>query len=615
MIKYDFEERNKREKEAGFRVEEEGKNTNIKKKYIRELADNARNSAVKQYAWDTLGQEGFDFGSLSVRQTAQIIKDLNNGSVIETPLDTAEQEEMLGRLNIAVMRNGLKKTMDYIEIRKKDHLHNNPEKNKITNTEPLLAMKQIIETSKPLLSDEHFARLEKDYNAIIVPDLKAATEAKQKPQEKTIKETVSQAPEPTVMQPQAEATKPEVQTPVISQEKKEEQPGEKPQVQAAPQPEPVQPEPQADVAKQPDEKLMKLWEALGKISEIKSADELAAAKEAIKELGSRELDEAEKARLKELVEKLKAKEEALSVLEGEKPAPEHEKDNTVTINQAEAEPAAPENVNVSETEKFCSIFENNCHKNKTGYQENAGADPVYYTRITDENEPQAAVYKLYDSAEKQQADEPRGKLTVHNEKNLTLESDNMKDFILLAKTIRQSGHNAMTLGKLSENASEAKKFAANLVIAGAIEGLKITNAPNLEELKEHNPKIVLLIEKQKIREEMSALRRQLKEAQLGGDEEAYNAAKTAFEAKMSEALNHHLEKGSIDSRKDGQSMEDRIARLKKVINNNTKADLITERVGKDNTGVEVKEDTKDFTKRKDRISINSGVILSTVKDR
>ena len=111
-------------------------------------------------------------------------------------------------------------------------------------------------------------------------------------------------------------------------------------------------------------------------------------------------------------------------------------------------------------------------------------------------------YNLYKRGEKP-ADgaTPTGRITITNEKNITLKSKDINHFVVAMNAIKQRGGDAIRLN-LSDKASdeECKAFAAHAVIAGMIAGIEVKNNPySLDELKEINPMIekVIKLTKQK----------------------------------------------------------------------------------------------------------------------
>lgn len=92
----------------------------------------------------------------------------------------------------------------------------------------------------------------------------------------------------------------------------------------------------------------------------------------------------------------------------------------------------------------------------------------------------------------------------------------------------------------------------------SVEGLETSE--QLEELKAYNPKIELLIEKRKLRQEMKDLRTQLESARKEGKDTA--ALETQIQDKIAEGIAKHIEKGSVDP----VSSQDRAARLKAAEN-------------------------------------------------
>lgn len=111
-------------------------------------------------------------------------------------------------------------------------------------------------------------------------------------------------------------------------------------------------------------------------------------------------------------------------------------------------------------------------------------------------------YNLYKKGEKAaNGAQPNGKITITDEKNVTLRSEDISHFIATMKAVKENSGNAMRLNLIGSE--EAKKaFAARAVIAGMITGVEVKNNPySLEELKEINPMIEKVIQIEKQRDE------------------------------------------------------------------------------------------------------------------
>lgn len=178
-------------------------------------------------------------------------------------------------------------------------------------------------------------------------------------------------------------------------------------------------------------------------------------------------------------------------------------------------------------------------------------------------------FDFYKTEAHKDSRESNGSLTMKNENEVSLNSTEMQHYFLTAQLAVNTGHDSLELGPLDENNPADMKFAADMVVAGAVYGLEVSDAPELEKLQEYNPKIKLLIEKRQIRAEMTQLRQALKEAQASGNTEEIARAEAAVQNKIKDALQKHIENGSIDERKDSADKaadrQKRLDRLHRIV--------------------------------------------------
>lgn len=183
-------------------------------------------------------------------------------------------------------------------------------------------------------------------------------------------------------------------------------------------------------------------------------------------------------------------------------------------------------------------------------------------------------FDFYETEAKKDSGESNGSLTMKNENEVSLNSTEMQHYFLTAQLAVNTGHDSLELGPLDENNPADMKFAADMVVAGAVYGLEVSDAPELEKLQEYNPKIKLLIEKRQIRAEMTQLRQALKEAQASGNTEEIARAEAAVQNKIKDALQKHIENGSIDERKDSADKaadrQKRLDRLHRIVDKSSK---------------------------------------------
>ncbi len=172
---------------------------------------------------------------------------------------------------------------------------------------------------------------------------------------------------------------------------------------------------------------------------------------------------------------------------------------------------------------------------------------VRFVRVDHDSEPDI-VYNFYGSKQRNE-DKVIGSLTIHSATEMTLNSNDLKHFIVMAETARKSGSSVLRIGKLSSDEKEAKDFAARLVLAGVIAGIEVKQPYPLEELRDAHPKIALLIEKQQIRNEMNSVRQQWQEAKASGDAQRIAETEKVFQEKMADALQKHIHGESLTNKK------------------------------------------------------------------
>lgn len=111
--------------------------------------------------------------------------------------------------------------------------------------------------------------------------------------------------------------------------------------------------------------------------------------------------------------------------------------------------------------------------------------------------------------------------------------------------------------------------AANMVLAAAVEGVPLRDAPDLKLLEDVIQKIKLLREKREMVAEVSAARKALLQAQNSGEQQKIIEAEISFQSAMEKALQHNIEHGSIDAEK-SSTKEERLSRLKKIMEDKNK---------------------------------------------
>ncbi len=129
-----------------------------------------------------------------------------------------------------------------------------------------------------------------------------------------------------------------------------------------------------------------------------------------------------------------------------------------------------------------------------GFKKNAPAYGIRFKR-TDKEDDDFIRYDLYPWM-KREDDRPTGSLTIHNDKKITLASQEYEHFLATAKMLKEAGHTEILLQRLSKNPDEAKTFAANMVVAGHIVDIKVEQPYKLEELQKYNPRISDIIQQQ-----------------------------------------------------------------------------------------------------------------------
>ena len=168
------------------------------------------------------------------------------------------------------------------------------------------------------------------------------------------------------------------------------------------------------------------------------------------------------------------------------------------------------------------------------------------------------IYDLYPAGKNADEVPANGQLIFRKPNDAIIISEDFHHYTALVKTLYDNGCRSLKIGDLSADKEKNLRFKAALVVAGAsrgmpVEGLETTE--QLEELKDYNPKIGLLIEKRKLRQEMKELRARLATAKQEGKDTT--ALETQIQDKIAEGIAHHIEKGSVDP----LSPQDRAARL------------------------------------------------------
>lgn len=212
----------------------------------------------------------------------------------------------------------------------------------------------------------------------------------------------------------------------------------------------------------------------------------------------------------------------------------------------------------------------------------------------DETEPKQ--YNLYDSQQNADNNIVNGKVTISGANSVDIDSEEFKHFVLVAKSARAAGYKALSIGPLDLNNAEDRKFAANMVLAAAVEGVPLRDAPDLKLLEDVNPKIKLLREKREMAAEVSAARKVL-QAQNSGEQQKITEAEISFQSAMEKALQHNIEHGSIDAEKSSKK-EERLSRLKKIMEDKNKPRETVNEKGEKTT-----ETQEAFEKRTSNVSV------------
>lgn len=573
MEKYDFIKRNEAVKATIAKADAAYKGKPAAKKKALYQAGNA---AAARYTFDTINQEDFNLNTLSVRQLVQAIKDLN---LKETLPEIKEEDKIAQNLGDLIL-TGQKKIVEYQKYRqKKDSKPNSPQS--LEAMEYLINALYFYRTEQ--IKDEAGKFDEKD------PTLTALLSVGQeihndyllvKPKE----ETRPEKPVKLNKQPEDEKQKAEI----AAEEKAE------PKKVAIAEPQPVsQKEENAPETIPEKEEQSKMTENLSEEEKIEPAP--LPEEEKTEEVGDEkklfivnmgEEEEENRAFVIHEGEEDK-KEEADAFVINEGVEDEDEDTHTFVINEGE-DYAFGNAFKVNQAEG-----EDDEQSNKQNYiapedriykktpKENVSLEDAYLNpnrlsnlglELRKVELPEEPAVKSYDILDKATHDK-EGNLRIENDHEVSLNSDKLKSFILTVQAARAAGSDSLVIGKLSSSPESAKKFAANLILAGAIEGMPVVTPYKLEELAAVNPKIEILIEKKRIRAEMSQLRNNLKAAQAEGDTAKITAAETALNTAKIKALEYHLAKGSVDARLDYETAEQRLERLKTVLKKQQDTDV------------------------------------------
>lgn len=176
-------------------------------------------------------------------------------------------------------------------------------------------------------------------------------------------------------------------------------------------------------------------------------------------------------------------------LEANRQPPKAEKRNATKLQQAVVNETAPE----AEPDVLPRPKDYGA-KMASGFKKIAPAYGIRCKRV-DTKEDDFIRYDLYPWTRREN-NQPTGSLTIHNEKEITLASQEYEHFVATAKMLKNAGHDEIVLQQLSKDPEEAKAFAANMVAAGDIVDVKVTQPYKLEELQKYNPRIGQIIRRQ-----------------------------------------------------------------------------------------------------------------------
>ena len=104
---------------------------------------------------------------------------------------------------------------------------------------------------------------------------------------------------------------------------------------------------------------------------------------------------------------------------------------------------------------------------------------IRYTKVADDKTI-ARQYNLYSQNAPENA-EACGTLSIRSENNVDLQSDDQAHFDALAQAIKDTGAKSITIGELSPNTEKAKKFIAQLSLAGTKVGIKVISSQKFTE--------------------------------------------------------------------------------------------------------------------------------------
>lgn len=169
----------------------------------------------------------------------------------------------------------------------------------------------------------------------------------------------------------------------------------------------------------------------------------------------------EKTVKRKLPSKLYAKKKSLTKLM-EKRKNHHTDKQTKTEETIEPEvQIESENTQVSKEQKYIGFDD--------AIAKACGEEQIKFEKNEDKNTSKRE-YNLWNPREQEK---PTGKLTVYDEHNVDMQSEEYAHFKMLAIAAKESGASFLAIGKLSDNEEEAKKFVALLLLAGAEVGLQV----------------------------------------------------------------------------------------------------------------------------------------------
>ena len=157
--------------------------------------------------------------------------------------------------------------------------------------------------------------------------------------------------------------------------------------------------------------------------------------------------------------------------------------------------------------KLAQQFEKACEKREIRFNK------------TEDAENHSLQYDLY-SPQAEKTSAVSGRLTIGAENNVSLWSEEFEHFVALAEAAKAGGSPSLIIGELSPDPTEAKKFAAKLVLAGYVAKIEVQHSFDMAELAKIDPEIGKMQELKRLKAEINKAKERKQQAKEENREKA-----------------------------------------------------------------------------------------------